>query len=81
MIKKVLAKLTPVEGYTFQSPMQRVLVALTFIQDPPKKKKKKKKLELVIVLFSCVCLPFLHIYFPHKCFSGASQMVIVMSLL
>ena len=41
MIKKVLAKLTPLEGYTFQSPMQRVLVAMTFIQDPPKKKKKK----------------------------------------
>ena len=40
MIKKVLAKLTPLEGYTFQSPMQRVLVTMTFIQDPPKKKKK-----------------------------------------
>ena len=41
MIKKVLAKLTPLEGYTFQSPMQRVLVAMTFIPDTPAPPKKK----------------------------------------
>ena len=28
----------------------------------------------------CICLPFLYIFFPHKCFSGASQIVIVLSL-
>ena len=59
MIKKVLAKLTPLEGYTFQSPMQRVLVAMTFIPDTP---PKKKKLELVIVLFyAFVCHFFTYI--------------------
>ena len=78
MIKKVLAKLTPLEGYTFQSPMQRVLVAMTFIQDPPPPKKKTRTSDSTIL---CICLPFLHIYFPHKCFSGASQIVTVMSLL
>ena len=78
MIKKVLAKLTPLEGYTFQSPMQRVLVAMTFIQAPPPPQKKTRTSDSTIL---CICLPFLHIYFPHKCFSGASQIVTVMSLL
>ena len=35
--------MTPLEGYTFQSPMQRVLVAMTFIQDPPPPPQKKTR--------------------------------------
>ena len=79
MIKKVLAKLTPLEGYTFQSPMQRVLVAMTFIPDTPPPPKKKTRTSDSTIL--CICLPFLHLFFPHKCFSGDSQIFTVMSLL
>ena len=54
MIKKVLAKLTPLEGYTFQSPMQRVLVTMTFIQDPKKKKKTRTSDSTIFMRLSAI---------------------------